>query len=51
MPALSAICVSLTQSGQLPDQRPGTIVTARPEEPLAPNRPSLRRLELPIAAR
>src|SRR5438132_254712 len=51
MPASSAICASARQSGQLPDQRSGTIVTARPEEQLAPNRPSFSRLALPIAAR
>jgi hypothetical protein len=32
MPARSAICAGLTQSGKLPDQRSGTVVTARPEE-------------------
>src|SRR5262245_51213699 len=51
MPARSAIWASRTQSGQLPHQRSGTIVTARPEAQLAPNRPSLSRLLLPIAAR
>src|ERR1700756_5062656 len=51
MPARSAICASRTQSVQLPDHRSGTVVTARPEEQLAPNRPSLSRLALPIAAR
>ena len=51
MPARLATCASRTQSGQLPDHRSGTIVTARPEEQLAPNRPSLSRLVLPIAAR
>jgi hypothetical protein len=34
----------------LPDQRSGTVVTARPDEQLAPNRWSLSRLALPIAA-
>ena len=51
MPARSAICATRTQSGQLPDHRSGTIVTARPEEQLAPNRPSFSRLALPMAAR
>src|SRR5437763_15525199 len=51
MPTRSAICASLTQSGQLPDQRSGTVVTARPDEQLAPNRPSFSRFALPIAAR
>jgi hypothetical protein len=32
---------SLRLSGQDPDQRSGTLVTARPEEQLAPNSPSL----------
>jgi hypothetical protein len=41
MPARSAICASLTQSGQLPDQRSGTVVTARPEEQLAPEQAQL----------
>ena len=35
----------------MPDQRYGTIVTARPEEQFAPNRPSLSRFALYIAAR
>src|ERR1700688_1691227 len=39
MPASSAICARRLQSGQLPDQRSGTKVTARPEEQFAPNRP------------
>src|SRR5437764_31648 len=51
MPARSAICASARQSGQLPDHRSGTIVTARPEEQLAPNRPNLSRFALPICAR
>src|ERR1700719_2642796 len=51
MPACPAICASLTQSGQLPDQRSGTLVTARPDEQLAPKRPNFSRLVLPIAAR
>src|SRR4051812_47413155 len=51
IPASSAICASLRQSGQLPDQRSGTVVIARPEEQFAPNRPSLSRFALPIAAR
>src|SRR5260370_24873907 len=51
MPASSAICASATQSDQLPDQRSGTSVTARPDEQLAPNRPSFSLFALPIAAR
>src|SRR5271163_3205921 len=39
MPAASAITASRLLSGQLPDQRSGTSVTARPDEQLAPNRP------------
>jgi len=51
MPASSAICASARQSGQFPDQRSGTSVTARPDEQLAPNRPSFSRFALYIAAR
>src|SRR5436309_7026540 len=51
MPASSAIFARTMQSGQLPDHRSGTIVTARPEEQLAPNRPNLSRFALPICAR
>src|SRR6476660_9634135 len=39
MPASSAILASLRLSGQVPDQRSGTLVTARPDEQLAPNSP------------
>ena len=39
MPASSAICASRRLSSQVPDQRSGTLVTARPEEQLAPNSP------------
>src|SRR5271155_771750 len=39
MPASSAITASFLLSGQLPDQRSGTSVTARPDEQLEPNRP------------
>src|SRR5437868_6117174 len=51
MPASSAIRARERQSAQLPDQRSGTRVTARPDEQLAPNRPSLSRFRLYIAAR
>src|SRR4029077_16859484 len=51
MPASSAICARRRQSGQFPDQRSGTRVTARPEEQLAPKRPSFSLLALFIAAR
>src|SRR5580704_14946503 len=39
MPASSDICASRLLSGQLPDHRSGTSVTARPDEQLAPNKP------------
>src|SRR6266478_5148535 len=51
MPASSAIWARERQSAQLPDQRSGTRVTARPDEQFAPNRPSLSRFALYIAAR
>src|SRR5262249_48958952 len=44
MPASSAMRASRRLSAQVPDQRSGTLVTLRPEEPLAPNNPSLGRL-------
>ncbi len=39
MPASSDITASRLLSGQFPDQRSGTSVTARPDEQLEPNRP------------
>ena len=48
MPASSAMRASRRLSGQLPDQRSGTWVTARPDEQLAPNRPILSALALYI---
>src|SRR5215472_10714880 len=39
MPAWSASNASFLLSGQLPDQRSGTSVTARPDEQLSPNKP------------
>src|SRR5580698_7226633 len=39
MPASSAMMASFLLSGQLPDQRSGTSVTARPDEQFGPNRP------------
>ncbi len=39
MPASSAICASRRLSAQVPDQRSGTLVTARPDEQFAPNSP------------
>src|SRR3981189_1072427 len=42
---------SLRLSGQLPDQRSGTSVTARPDEQFDPNRPILSLLALCIDMR
>src|SRR5689334_13794713 len=50
-PAVSASLASLRQSGQLADQRSGTLVAERPDEQLAPNKPILNALALYIAAR
>src|ERR1700674_5803456 len=46
MPASSARRASGRQSGQLADQRSGTLVAARPEEQLAPKMPILSALPL-----
>ena len=46
MPASSAMRASLRLSGQLPVQRSGTMVTARPDEQFGPNRPICSWLEL-----
>src|SRR5262249_4272310 len=51
MPASSAIRASLRLSAQLPDQRSGTSVTARPDEQFAPNKPILSLFALYIAMR
>src|SRR5687767_9549981 len=51
MPAASASRTSARQSGQLADQRSGTLVAERPDEQLAPNRPSFSALPLYIAKR
>src|SRR6266478_969548 len=51
MPTSSAIRASLRLSGQLPDQRSGTSVTARPDEQFDPNRPILSLLALCIDMR
>src|SRR6266481_461019 len=51
MPTSSAILASLRLSGQLPDQRSGTRVTARPDEQFAPNRPILSLFALCIDMR
>jgi hypothetical protein len=50
MPAWSAINASRLLSAQLPDQRSGTSVTARPDEQLTPNKP-ICSLLLPCMAR
>src|SRR5437867_51082 len=50
-PTSSAMRASLRLSAQLPDQRSGTMVTARPDEQLAPNSPIFSRLALCIAVR
>ena len=50
-PASSAMRASRTLSAQLPDQRSGTVVTARPDEQFAPNSPSLSLLALCMAMR
>src|SRR5215204_4323533 len=44
MPAASASRASLRLSCHVPDQRSGTLVTARPEEQFAPNSPIFSRL-------
>src|SRR4249919_3499670 len=51
MPASSAMRASRRQSGQLADQRSGTLVAERPDEQLAPKMPIFRALELYIAIR
>ncbi len=51
MPASSAMRASARLSSQLPVQRSGTLVTARPEEQFAPNRPILSALRLYMAMR
>src|SRR5262245_33394777 len=51
MPAVSARRASLRQSGQLADQRSGTLVAERPDEQLAPNSPTLSALPLYMAMR
>src|SRR3954447_24686442 len=51
IPAASAMRARRKQSGQLADQRSGTLVAERPEEQLAPNTPSLSALPLYMAMR
>ena len=46
-----AMRASARQSGQLADQRSGTLVAERPDEQLTPNRPSFSALALCIARR
>src|SRR3954468_23119288 len=51
MPASSAMRASFRQSGQLADQRSGTLVAERPDEQLAPKMPIFSALALYIAER
>src|SRR5262249_27740859 len=51
MPASSAMRASRRQSGQLADQRSGTLVAERPDEQLAPKMPILSGLVLYMAMR
>src|SRR6187431_3259464 len=51
MPAASDILASAKLSSQLPVQRSGTRVTARPDEQFEPNRPILSLLLLYMAMR
>src|SRR6516225_7207797 len=48
-PASSASLASARQSGQLADQRSGTLVAERPDEQLAPNNPIFSALPLYMA--
>ena len=51
MPASSAMRARRTQSGQLADQRSGTLVAERPDEQLAPKMPIFSALALYMAMR
>src|ERR1700737_3024210 len=51
MPASSAMRASSRQSGQLADQRSGTLVAERPDEQFAPKIPILSALALYMAMR
>src|SRR3981081_660855 len=51
MPASSAKRASRRQSGQLADQRSGTLVAERPDEQFAPKTPIFRGLALYMAMR
>src|SRR5271154_1019732 len=50
-PASSASRASARQSGQLADQRSGTLVADRPDEQFAPKRPIFKALPLYMASR
>src|SRR5580698_8081381 len=50
-PAASASRAKARQSGQLADQRSGTLVAERPDEQLAPNSPIFSALPLYMARR
>ncbi len=51
MPASSAMRARRRQSGQLADQRSGTLVAERPDEQLAPKTPIFSALALYMAMR
>ena len=51
MPASSAMRASRRQSGQLADQRSGTLVAERPDEQFAPKIPIFSALSLYMAMR
>src|SRR5437764_9651763 len=51
MPAASAMRASCRHSGQLADQRSGTLVAERPDEQFAPKMPIFRTLALYMARR
>src|SRR6266849_2843956 len=51
IPASSAMRASRRQSGQLADQRSGTLVAARPDEQFAPKMPIFSALALYMAMR
>src|SRR5262245_34507597 len=51
MPAVSAMRASARFSAQLPVQRSGTVVTARPDEQFGPNSPICSALPLYMARR
>jgi hypothetical protein len=51
MPAASAMRARRRQSGQLADQRSGTVVAERPDEQFAPNTPIFSAFALYMATR